>query len=616
MGALWGVVLLLFLGRVGGALASSGEVPELDVLEARVRVVSRRVAELERKALARRRARARQATTRTPSPTAGATPSATVFSEAGCRGTHVAFDLDRSEKLCKSCFDSCQAKFEDGSRVHEGGRSRVRSMQVSGGGVARIYSGCHGTYSYNSKDFLEVVTEGDGCFELQSLDFVELYASEARHRSLFGSLYILENVSVPSSLPRVDWEPPRDRSSVRGSSSCGRETAYWHTVPADLNEFSSSPFPQGGYLSFEPDWGGWNNVRLGVEIAVLLAAATGRTLVLPPMNKIYLLSQSGRDKLKAVESFYDLETLAAAGGPPVVTAEEFAEKQGAGVNSAEELYQWMRRKSDLSLEWVPDKHALVFPTANDAPPLDRTGLGPVRQAVGQRRGVDVRALAPHNWVHMPVHGWESRRYLSQFYGFLLFMNATHERRYWRLARDGLRYSDRIQCAAGAVVRRLREEGGGSFVSAHIRRGEFQQKPAWLGASQIVANTRDVLPAHRLLYVSTDEKKREWFAPFGIERVRLFSDFKDLPEIQGLRSAEIGMVEQLIASQGDVFIGTWWSTFTALIMRIRGYLGKGSSQYFAMLDYKNEMVNSAPRARPSRTGWWREWPVAWTGIDEF
>jgi hypothetical protein len=31
-----------------------------------------------------------------------------------------------------------------------------------------------------------------------------------------------------------------------------------------------------------------------------------------------------------------------------------------------------------------------------------------------------------------------------------------------------------------------------------------------------------------------------------------------------------MVEQVVAAQGKVFVGTYWSTFTGFIMRMRGY----------------------------------------------
>lgn len=46
------------------------------------------------------------------------------------------------------------------------------------------------------------------------------------------------------------------------------------------------------YISFSPDRGGWNNVRMSMEIIFVIAAASGRTLVLPPEQPLYLLHVS------------------------------------------------------------------------------------------------------------------------------------------------------------------------------------------------------------------------------------------------------------------------------------------------------------------------------------
>ena len=52
--------------------------------------------------------------------------------------------------------------------------------------------------------------------------------------------------------------------------------------------------PQGDtkYISFTPDRGGWNNIRMSMEIIFVIAAASGRTLVLPPEQPLYLLHVS------------------------------------------------------------------------------------------------------------------------------------------------------------------------------------------------------------------------------------------------------------------------------------------------------------------------------------
>jgi hypothetical protein len=48
------------------------------------------------------------------------------------------------------------------------------------------------------------------------------------------------------------------------------------------------------YITFAPDRGGWNNIRMCMEIIFVIAAATGRTLVLPPKAPLYLLNVSMR----------------------------------------------------------------------------------------------------------------------------------------------------------------------------------------------------------------------------------------------------------------------------------------------------------------------------------
>jgi hypothetical protein len=48
---------------------------------------------------------------------------------------------------------------------------------------------------------------------------------------------------------------------------------------------------EGRYVVFQPDLGGWNNIRMGAESVVMFALATGRTLVLPPNAPWYLLNK-------------------------------------------------------------------------------------------------------------------------------------------------------------------------------------------------------------------------------------------------------------------------------------------------------------------------------------
>ena len=59
------------------------------------------------------------------------------------------------------------------------------------------------------------------------------------------------------------------------------------------------------YLTFEYDAGGWNNVRMGVECVVVFAHATGRTLVAPPAQNLYLLGAPNPHSQKRKLGFND-----------------------------------------------------------------------------------------------------------------------------------------------------------------------------------------------------------------------------------------------------------------------------------------------------------------------
>jgi hypothetical protein len=56
---------------------------------------------------------------------------------------------------------------------------------------------------------------------------------------------------------------------------------YWQDIPSDSKH--KSPFLEPNvtrYMTFEPDGGGFNNIRMAMETVLAIAHASGRTLVL------------------------------------------------------------------------------------------------------------------------------------------------------------------------------------------------------------------------------------------------------------------------------------------------------------------------------------------------
>jgi hypothetical protein len=193
-------------------------------------------------------------------------------------------------------------------------------------------------------------------------------------------------------------------------------------------------------------------------------------------------------------------------------------------------------------------------------------------------------------VHIHVDFNSGSRLLTHFYAFLFFADLATDKHMKRLIRDGLHYQSNIFCKAAEIVKLLKEEGGGSYSSLHMRFNDFQFPQARLPAARVVEETKDVLKEGELLYISTDEKNMDIFKPFFARNpaVRFLKDFEGKVDLSSLRKDQFGMLEQVVASRGRAFVGVWWSTFTGYIMRMRGYHDLEKQSWYAMPEYRNEM----------------------------
>jgi hypothetical protein len=412
------------------------------------------------------------------------------------------------------------------------------------------------------------------------------------------------------------------------------ELVYWRDIASD-NAWVS-PFKkiigdgERQYLTFEPDGGGWNNIRMSMETVLTMALAMGRVLVLPPSQKMYLLGKTTFN----FADFFPLQELAEEhAGLEIITTEQFLEEtmgktrdtetgavsfppddkktawDGDTAGIKEKLSPWIRSIATIP-DWNPDRCIAAFPKSSDPKdaaelqtafdeilaeqdgfyatekaheefinkptPVDAPFKDRLKEIITERESLclyDAKLQeAPIIHFHGKVKQESGGRLLVHFYAFLFFQDYSTDLWMKRFVRDHVRYIDNIQCAAARIVHKLRTQYGGTFDSFHIRRGDFQYKKTRVDAPVIVERSKDVIEEGRVVYVGTDERDKQFFKPLIEDagwNVLFLDDFLD-DVGDSIDPHYYGMIDQLVVSRGDRFFGCWFSTFSGYIMRLRGY----------------------------------------------
>ena len=232
-------------------------------------------------------------------------------------------------------------------------------------------------------------------------------------------------------------------------------------------------------------------------------------------------------------------------------------------------------------------------------------------------------MAEPNILHFHTGDANEQRLLSHFYSTIYFTDPVVDNYMKRFVRDFIHYQDNIFCAAGKIVQLLQkegmergfkvdEEGAGGYSALHVRRGDLQFKEVKISGEEWYNNTAKLWQPKELLYIATDEKDKSFFGPLAKNyELRFLEDYFEQAGLDKLDRSLLGMVEIAVTSRGRLFVGTWHSTFSGYIMRLRGYYGVSkASNYYA---YRPRQLVMHKWVNPDNTEA-REFPIAWLGID--
>lgn len=370
-----------------------------------------------------------------------------------------------------------------------------------------------------------------------------------------------------------------------------------------------------------------------METALLMSHAMGRTLVLPPEQRMYLIDKmNGEQKtMFGFQDFFHLDAISIEHkGFKILRTEEFLEKEGitGGLKNKETgsvmfppknrtnwdgpdrqtLFQYLREVG-MTPEWESWDCALAIPQSRDdeaiddlnnmlhsimdgsygkpvptveeftgnPTPVNASMAERMREMLADRKELCIydKALQNSKLIHLKVHN--GVRLLTHFYAFIFFADWKQDLWSKRFVRDHLRYVDEIVCAAARVVEAVREHAilknatntEGIYDAMHVRRGDFQFPPTQLPADELYDLSKGNLEQGSTLYVATDEKNKTFFEPFKKHyEVVFLNDF--LHVLPGVNTNYYGMIDQLVCYKSRTFYGTWWSTLSGYVNRMKGY----------------------------------------------
>ena len=394
---------------------------------------------------------------------------------------------------------------------------------------------------------------------------------------------------------------------------------------------------------------------MSMENIFVIAAATGRTLVLPPPQVMYLLRKKQGNGIN-FDDFFPLHTEAFHKRIEIMSFKEFletemkpggyleikddeqkktkllllaegCEKMKADPNSCSILDAFLRERGHHA-QIKDTKNCLIFdegsykngPRAITSPPM----IAAINKLCEGREPIYYGSeLAKPDILHFETSQTEWR-ILNHFYTTIYFTDPTMDNYYKRFIRDFIHYHGNIFCAAGKIVKLLQdegkergfeidEEGGGGFSALHVRRGDLQYKEVIISAEEWYDNTAKLWHEKEILYVSTDEKKKSFFDPIAKHHdLRYLDDYWEKAGLDKLDPNHMGMVESAVAARARIFVGTWHSTFSAYIMRLRGYYGLTKmSNYYS---FRPRRFNMLKFQYPTGNHCAREWQTSWLGID--
>jgi carbamoyltransferase len=350
------------------------------------------------------------------------------------------------------------------------------------------------------------------------------------------------------------------------------------------------------YVSFDGWWGGYSNIRMTYEMVAAISIITNRTIILPP--KLYCLFLSEHhDKSTFFDMWNTLDIEAFKKEFKCVHYEdipEYSELENDihyffGIDKIAKLILFDEKYNDWGVQQgIYNTQVMACKVSNTE---DFKNF--------QRDRELINLDCEDKFIHFP------RNLFGHFYYHIYGDGATQRNVIKEKIKNGVRYKEKYFDLSDRVKNTI-----GFYNSVHIRRNDFLSVRSSTAVPQLttlLGDIKDRIPNDLPLYIATDEKDKSLF-DFLKENYKIYflEDFySDLENYEKL------MIDQIICSKSEIFLGSKFSTFSDYINVLRGYAGN-------KLDFHREGTNfSMPKLNYDRFpweveeyGWEKTWDYCW------
>jgi GDP-D-mannose 3',5'-epimerase len=329
-----------------------------------------------------------------------------------------------------------------------------------------------------------------------------------------------------------------------------------------------------GYAVLKPWTGGFNNIRMSLELAVCAAYITNRTLVLPPKYQMYLL----KDEF-GLEDFFDVTDL----GIKSITFTNFCT-----MHNIENTYE--AAKEICSVTNAHEREILNF-TEEEVP----------EQFKKNRSLSDMVGLFNSN-----KNVFFDSCLLGNFY---VKIYSKFDKELKQLIARHVHYLPKLFDMAKPAIDFL---GDKTYYAIHIRRNDFQYKHLFISAEEILENIKDIIPEGSRLYIATDHKDVKFFLPFRKKYKVIFYHDIESKLTEPPHYNYIPIIEQLICTRAIKFVGNDLSTLSSYIYRLRGYMNDVHDKNYYINTRRYSMDDQLGFLHTPNFGgnWTREYKDAW------